>query len=526
MKVAFRVDASLNMGTGHVMRCLTLAQVLKENGANVEFICRKHEGNLIVKIRSSGFVVHELKVFEETEVDTKLAHSHWLGATQQQDADDCIDILKAEKSNWLIVDHYALDSQWQKRLKPYYEKLMVIDDLADRKHQCDILLDQTFGRQKKDYSALTPEDCKLLLGSQYALLRPEFAKWRAYSLKRRNNPKFKRLLVNMGGVDVDNITESVLDELKICNLPSDLKITVVMGGLAPHIESVKSKAITLPYKTEVKVDVGNMAEIMANSDIAIGAAGSTTWERCCLGLSTIQIVTAKNQQFSAQTLARQNIVKLVNKIKEVVYLLESAFKWIENISSSALEVCDGMGSYKVFNKMTDCKITLEKFGEVELCNYINLNESDKLQALNMRNHIRIKKWMHNQGSISEEDHFGFIENLEIDTVRRYFLIKQKDNIIGSINFSKINFENSLELGIYTNPFFQIKDAGRLLESAASQYAFIEIGVKKIKLEVYSDNERAVNFYKKCDFNLINTKKANHQNIMYMEKIKVLEGVSE
>jgi UDP-4-amino-4,6-dideoxy-N-acetyl-beta-L-altrosamine N-acetyltransferase len=216
----------------------------------------------------------------------------------------------------------------------------------------------------------------------------------------------------------------------------------------------------------------------------------------------------------------------VNKIKEVVYLLESAFKWIENISSSALEVCDGMGSYKVFNKMTDCKITLEKFGEVELCNYINLNESDKLQALNMRNHIRIKKWMHNQGSISEEDHFGFIENLEIDTVRRYFLIKQKDNIIGSINFSKINFENSLELGIYTNPFFQIKDAGRLLESAASQYAFIEIGVKKIKLEVYSDNERAVNFYKKCDFNLINTKKANHQNIMYMEKIKVLEGVSE
>ena len=526
LKVVFRVDASLVIGTGHVMRCLTLAQVLKENGANVEFICRKHKGNLIDKICSSGFNVHELGLLEEIKVDNKLTYSPWLSVTQQQDADDCVDILKAEKLDWLIVDHYALDEQWQKKLKPYYEKLIVIDDLADRKHQCDILLDQTFGRQQEDYLTLTPEDCKLLLGSQYALLRPEFTEWRGVSLERRSKPEFKQLLINMGGVDVDNVTEKALDELKICNLPNDLKITVVMGDSAPHLESVKSKAIVLPYKTEVKVDVDNMAEIMANSDIAIGAAGSTTWERCCLGLSTIQIVTAKNQQFSAQTLARQNIVKLVNKIKEVVYLLESAFKWIENISSSALEVCDGMGSYKVFNKMTDCKITLEKFGEVELCNYINLNESDKLQALNMRNHIRIKKWMHNQGSISEEDHFGFIENLEIDTVRRYFLIKQKDNIIGSINFSKINFENSLELGIYTNPFFQIKDAGRLLESAASQYAFIEIGVKKIKLEVYSDNERAVNFYKKCDFNLINTKKANHQNIMYMEKIKVLEGVSE
>jgi UDP-2,4-diacetamido-2,4,6-trideoxy-beta-L-altropyranose hydrolase/UDP-4-amino-4,6-dideoxy-N-acetyl-beta-L-altrosamine N-acetyltransferase len=512
------------MGTGHVMRCITLAQVLKENGVNVEFICRKHEGSLIDKIRSSGFTAHELEVYKEIEADNGLAHSHWLGATQQQDAGDCIDILKAEKLDWLIVDHYALDEQWQKKLRPFCEKLMVIDDLADRKHHCDILLDQTFGRQQEDYLALTPKDCKLLLGSQYALLRPEFSKWRGASLERRSKPEFKQLLINMGGVDVDNVTEKVLDELKVCNLPNDLKITVVMGGLAPHLESVKSKVITLPYKTEVKVDVGNMAEIMANSDIAIGAAGSTTWERCCLGLPTIQIVTAKNQQFSAVTLARQNIVKLAKKIKEATYPLESASKWMKNISSSALEVCDGMGSYKVFNKMTDCKIMLKKFGEIDLCNYVNLNENDKLQALNMRNHPEIKKWMYNQDSISEEDHFGFIKNLEIDIEKRYFLIKQKDNIIGSINFSKINFENSVELGIYTNPFLQIKGAGRLLESAASQYAFIEIGVKKIKLEVYSDNERAVNFYKKCDFNLINTKKANHQNIMYMEKIKVLEEV--
>ena len=120
MKVVFRVDASLKMGTGHVMRCLTLAQVLKENGANVEFICRNHKGNLIDKIRSYGFVVHELEFLGEAVVDTGLAHSPWLVVTQRQDADDCIDILKVEKIDWLIVDHYSLDEQWQKRLKPYY----------------------------------------------------------------------------------------------------------------------------------------------------------------------------------------------------------------------------------------------------------------------------------------------------------------------------------------------------------------------------------------------------------------------
>ena len=148
MKVVFRADASLAMGTGHVMRCLALAQALKDNKVNVEFICRKHKGSLIDKIRSNRLNVHELEVLEEA--DDKLAHSHWLGATQQQDADDCIEILKSEKIDWLIVDHYALDEQWQKKLKPYYEKLMVIDDLADRKHQCDILLDQNFGRSLQD----------------------------------------------------------------------------------------------------------------------------------------------------------------------------------------------------------------------------------------------------------------------------------------------------------------------------------------------------------------------------------------
>jgi UDP-2,4-diacetamido-2,4,6-trideoxy-beta-L-altropyranose hydrolase len=347
MRVIFRVDASLQMGTGHVMRCLTLAQVLKENGADVEFICRNHKGNLIDKIRSNGFVVHELKVFEETEVDTKLAHSHWLGATQRQDADDCVDILKAEKYNWFIVDHYALDEQWQKRLKPYYEKLMVIDDLADRKHQCDILLDQTFGRDQEDYLPLTPDYCELLLGSQYALLRPEFAKWRSYSLKRRSKPEFKQLLINMGGVDIDNVTENVLDKLKLCNLSSDINITVVMGGSAPHLESVKSKAITLPYKTEVKVDVHNMAEIMANTDIAIGAAGATTWERCCLGLPTIQIVIAKNQITIAKSLVESGAIKLLKSIGSIPRVINNPTKWMLNVSNIARNVTDGLGVKRV-----------------------------------------------------------------------------------------------------------------------------------------------------------------------------------
>ena len=284
MKIVFRVDSSVVIGSGHVMRCLTLAQALKENGVNVEFICRKHEGNLICKIRSSGFVVHELEMYKEIKVDTRLAHSPWLGATQQQDANDCIDIFKTRKIDWLIVDHYALDDQWQKRLNPYFEKLMVIDDLADRKHQCDVLLDQNFGRSYQDYKDLVPTSTKLIMGSEYALLRPEFEKYRRYSLNSRKDEKFKKLLVNMGGSDPDNITGKVIDRLQVAKLPKDVEITIVMVKTAPHLTRVITSVDKLPYKSEVKVDVNNMAELMANADIAIGASGATTWERCCLGL--------------------------------------------------------------------------------------------------------------------------------------------------------------------------------------------------------------------------------------------------
>ena len=142
----------------------------------------------------------------------------------------------------------------------------------------------------------------------------------------------------------------------------------------------------------------------------------------------------------------------------------------------------------------------------------------------MRNHPEVRKWMYNQDSISKKDHFEFIKNLESNIKKRYFLVKQEDNVIGSINFSEIDLFNSVEFGIYANPFSQLKGNGKLLELVASQYAFVELGVKKIKLEVYSDNDRAIHFYNKCGFEFIDTKKVNDRNIMHMEKIKTLEKV--
>jgi UDP-2,4-diacetamido-2,4,6-trideoxy-beta-L-altropyranose hydrolase len=360
MKLVFRTDASLLIGTGHVMRCLTLAEALTTKGAECQFICRAHEGNLIEVIRSKGFIAHELPIAHngravpiahDTEVPTSaLVHRHWLGATQVQDYEACTTFLATQRPDWLIVDHYALDAHWERALAPHYRNLMVIDDLADRPHTCDLLLDQTFGRDAEDYRPLVPATCRLLCGSQYALLRPEFVALRPYSLQRRSQSVLRELLITMGGVDKDNATGKVLQALRTCFLPADCRITVVMGPTAPWLSEVRTEAQGMPLATRVLVGVTDMAQLMANSDLAIGAAGTTSWERCCLGLPTIMLVLAENQRMVAHGLERSGGVRLIQldqittaKLRELLFPVFNDPAQLLHMSDCAASVVDGSG---------------------------------------------------------------------------------------------------------------------------------------------------------------------------------------
>ncbi len=360
MKIAFRVDASLQIGTGHVMRCLTLADALAAQSADCLFICREHQGNLTEQIHNKGYRTHALPIrpsagasslaIKADSDDQSPAHSHWLGATQAEDAAACSAILADVKPDWLIVDHYALDARWELALKPHCRKLMVIDDLADRAHLCDLLLDQTFGRDAEDYHALVPASSRLLCGSRYALLRREFAALRDYSLQRRAKPQLHQLLITMGGVDKGNATSQVLKALRGCVLPAQCKITVVMGTTAPWLTEVSRQAQSMPWPTKVMVGVSNMAQLMAGSDLAIGAAGATSWERCCLGLPTIMLVLADNQYKVAQVLERVGAAQVLKDPLEIPDclpvllngLVSSPFLLAE-MSEAAARIVDGRG---------------------------------------------------------------------------------------------------------------------------------------------------------------------------------------
>jgi len=295
------------------MRCLTLARAFVEQGAQCQFICRAHEGHLIEYVRGQGFQVHVLDV--ESAVSQPSGgpvHAHWLGSSQARDAQVCALLLEVIRPDWLVVDHYALDAQWEQLLSNCYQRLMVIDDLADRPHVADVLLDQTLGRDTSAYKAYVPANCTLLCGAAYVLLRPEFVALRPYSLHRRAAPILRQVLVTMGGVDKDNATGRVLDALSRCVLPSDCRVVVVMGPKAPHLQSVRTQAQTLPCSTQILSGVSNMAQLMADSDLAIGAAGATAWERCCLGLPTLMLVLADNQHYLAEVLVGAGAAKLLD----------------------------------------------------------------------------------------------------------------------------------------------------------------------------------------------------------------------
>jgi len=361
MNVAFRVDASIRIGTGHVMRCLTIASALKTRDIESIFVCRAHEGSLTDYIRAQGFTCRSLPTADVAieNGENRPVHASWLGATWELDAAQTKECIQAEAVDWLVVDHYSLDHLWESEIKSIVPRIMVIDDLVDRKHDADVLLDQTYRRRAGEYQPMVPSTCRVLSGSAYALLRAEFAEKRQFSLSRRKNRERRHLLISMGGVDRDNIAGQVLDALCTTNIVESLNVTVVMGSSSPWLAEVEGISRRMPCPTRVRVNVENMAQLICDSDFAIGAGGTTTWERCCLGLPTVLIPISDNQSGVVTALEEDGVAvtlspaNLQTGLDGAIHRLLGAY---EEFSSRCFNVCDGLGVhrlYQVFKELPD-----------------------------------------------------------------------------------------------------------------------------------------------------------------------------
>ena len=282
--VVFRADASPAIGGGHVMRCLSLADALAEADWSCGFAVRSGTLETVPALARSR---HQTRL---------LAHD---------DAGEPAELARRwpDGADWLIVDHYRRDAAFEQACRPWAKRVMAFDDLADRGHDCDLLLDQSLGRDERDYAGLAPAHCRLLLGPRYALLRPAFAALRDAALARRaDDGGIRRILVSLGATDPNNVTAVVLEG--IGRSAVEAEVDVVMGAAALHLAAVRAVAGRLPQTVRLHVDAPDMAELMVQSDLAVGAAGTTSWERCCLGLPSLLVVLADNQRAIADALVR------------------------------------------------------------------------------------------------------------------------------------------------------------------------------------------------------------------------------
>ena len=365
--IVFRVDSSIDMGTGHVMRCLTLAAALHERGAICHFICRDLPGHISDIIADKGYDTHILPAVSmqdiaETAADEDdLGHQHWLVAGWQRDqaeTADCLEkITRYGPIKAIVVDHYGIDARWEVPFRDQGYVVMVIDDLNDRAHACDILLDQTALKDPHLYAGLVPEDCQLCIGADYALLRPEFAEWRAKSLARREGlQQVGHILVTMGGMDIHNATGLTLEALELCSLTADVKVTVIMGAKSPHLQHVEAYCQQSSMAIDLCVGVDNMAELMSAADLCIGAAGSTSWERCALGLPAINLVLAENQKAACALLESAGAVvsagpvselAMENLAHEYIMLLLNDMTALRKMTAVSASLCKGDGAVKM-----------------------------------------------------------------------------------------------------------------------------------------------------------------------------------
>ena len=313
-KVVFRVDSSTQIGSGHLMRCLTLAaQMKKQHGTEIHFICRDLEGNLTSLVEQEGHILH---VLPQASVEVGLTgYAAWLAVPMMVDAEETREILKRiAPAERLVVDHYGLDREWEQHLRPLVKEIFVIDDLANRRHDCDILLDQNFYRNReKRYLDLVPKTCRLLLGPQHALLRQEFYQVQA-NLRQRDG-KLRRILLFYGGSDRTRETEKAIAALLKLRLFA-VQVDVVVGGSNARSETVRAlceKQQGFQYHFQGT----NMAELMARADLSLGAGGTAMWERCFLGLPAIVTAIAENQLAICQDCAEAGLIRYLGRWDEV-----------------------------------------------------------------------------------------------------------------------------------------------------------------------------------------------------------------
>lgn len=356
--ILFRVDSSPDIGIGHIIRCLSLADSLKRKGVNSQFICRSHIGSLHRLISDKGYKVHLLPGQNTTIIadtnDTPTKYETWLGTSPCNDAHETIDIILKlpEQVDTLCLDHYGINQEWCELIRPYAKRLLAIDDLANRFLDCDWILNQSPQAIPSDYHCLTPKQCLKLVGAQFALVNSDIYAFRTASLARKKRDKVSTALIAFGGGDPDNYSEK--SALIARNL--GYNALIIATEAFPYLSQLEQLSRS-DNKVELHINISptQVGKLISDSDIAFGAAGGGALERCCLGLPTFTLLTAKNQTEQFNALLNANAIIPLEQDKLQSNTIKKILKNIHlnQVTKAAAELIDGEGINRVVRAITN-----------------------------------------------------------------------------------------------------------------------------------------------------------------------------
>jgi UDP-2,4-diacetamido-2,4,6-trideoxy-beta-L-altropyranose hydrolase len=485
MNVAFRVDASSRIGTGHFVRCLTLADALSQAGWRVGFVSRHLSDAMRRSLSDREFAFSHIAGAESGELDSDLSHARWLGTSQTQDAADTIRALEGSSWEWLIVDHYALDERWETLLRKTAGRIAVIDDLADRSHDCDLLLDQNLQTDLADrYAGKVPDDCRVLLGPTYALLREDFRTIRR-SVKARDGA-VDRILIFFGGVDAENYTSPAIEAVAEPRI-AGLQVDVVVGGNNQRGDQVRAQCISHGFNFHVQTE--HMAELMAAADLAIGAGGTATWERCCLGLPTLAVSVAENQEHQIAAAASGGLLYAPDPTDDcreffrhhVRVLMENRLLR-RSISLAGMRAVDGEGVWRVVRNLTRSDIELRA-----------ATAADSNSLFEWRNDPSVRAASRIPDVIDLDTHQGWVNSVVNSSDRILLIGECEGSPVGVVRFDLRGPE--AEISIYLVPGPHPPGLGRsLLQCAERWLAANRPAIIRIRARVLAGNERSARLF--------------------------------
>jgi UDP-2,4-diacetamido-2,4,6-trideoxy-beta-L-altropyranose hydrolase len=481
LKIAFRVDASPQIGTGHFMRCLTLADALRRDGAKIRFVYRQLPDHFLLLLKRGGHEYSPMPHDPPGEPDRDLRHGGWLGTSRAHDAAQTIHALADGSWDWLIVDHYALDARWESALRGSARMIAVIDDIADRAHDCDLLLDQNLQAGSMDrYAGKVPNYCRKLLGPRYALLREEFRVARERATPR--DGPVRRVLIFFGGVDADNLTGHAIEAVAGLAV-SGMHVDVVIGARHPYGTDIAAQCRLQGFTCHVQTE--RMAELIAAAELAIGAGGTAVWERCCLGLPALTICVAENQQEQIAAAADAGLVYAPEYAGAPTSFIQRHTRALmenrllrRSISDACLLAVDGRGSGRVAATIAG--------GDLEIR---RATAEDSRNLFAWRNDPGVRQVSRSSDVIEWGVHQEWLAAVLASADRHLLIGEHQGSPVGVVRFDVKGDE--AEISIYLVPGAQPFGRGRrLLQCSERWLAANCLGVRRIQAEVLAGNERS------------------------------------